>query len=237
MVGGTALVVLAVMSGGCSEAAHVSRALPTASIAHTRRNPTGPTLRPHRNESPSRLGFPRLIRASPYGPTATTGGRAVLPPGTDVPDSVVRSRTSLEDGQLAALAGCDEGELSGACYPVISQANSRWVVDGPQFSTGTADGAAYTDRLTLASDGTLLFWGHGGNIVKLTTDNGRHWYAADWPDAIYSVHAKGRRLTVRALGNQIPRDDQSGLFATRLYVSMDDGRTWQRSQSRSPVPY
>jgi hypothetical protein len=162
----------------------------------------------------------------------------VLRPGTPVPGTVVRSRLRLADGRYVGLGGCNEGELSGACYPVISQHDEHaWVIDGPQFSNGTADGPVYTDRLTLAPDGTLAAWGHGGNVVKLTTDYGQHWHAALWSGGIYMVAAKGPRLVVRALGSQIPPGDEDAPFATRQYVSTNDGQTWRRARSRPPVPY
>ena len=146
------------------------------------------------------------------------------------------SRVPLGDGLIAGLG--DRGTLFGACYPVLSRdEGGQWTVDGPQFSNATADGGANTSHLTVTSDGTLAAWGHDGNTVKITRDNGAHWFAAEWSAGVDTLTTLGRRLVVRALGDQVPLGDQGGRFATWRYVSTDDGRTWQRRDRLPNVKY
>ena len=228
----TGLLVAILVTAGCSTATeHVSTtAAPPVRVAST--------ASPHpRHLSPLSLGFPRRVRATLMGPTSATGGLAVARPGTPVPPRDVTARVTLGDGLIAGLG--NRGTLFGACYPVLSRDDGvTWIVDGPQFSNATADGGANTFRLTATSDGTLAAWGHGGNTVKITRDDGAHWFAAEWSTAgVDTLSVQGRRLTVRALGEQVPLGDQKGRFATWRYVSTDDGRTWQRRDRLPNVKY
>jgi hypothetical protein len=148
----------------------------------------------------------------------------------------VGARVTLGHGPIAGLA--NRGTVFGACYPVLSRDGGvQWTVDGPQFSSATANGGTNTSRLTVTSDGTLAAWGHGGNTVKITRDVGTRWIAAEWLMGVDSLTSEGQRLVVRALGKQVPLADQAVRFATWSYTSTDDGQTWQRGNRLPNVRY
>jgi hypothetical protein len=195
-----------------------------------------PTASAKQSPTPVELGFPRTITAPPDRATDPGGGLAWLRPGTSVPSDDIRSRVLLGDGMDAGLA--DRGTVFGSVYPVLSRDGGRsWAVDGPQFAHAGADGPGATSRLLVSADGTLIAWGHGGNLVKVSSDAGRHWFQADFPDGVSRVRTVRRVIVVRALGAQLPLGSETGPFATWYYRSTDDGRHYRRSTVGRPVRY
>jgi hypothetical protein len=161
---------------------------------------------------------------------------AWLRPGTVVPARDVRSTVQLGAGTAAGLA--DRGTVLGFAYPALSRDGGRsWRIDGPQFSHAGADGAGATSRLLAAGNGTLIAWGPTGNLVKVTSDRGQHWFQAVFPRGVHSVLVAGTTLVVRALGDQLPRGSETGQFATWRYTSTDGGRHWHRTKAAEPVRF
>jgi hypothetical protein len=113
--------------------------------------------------------------------------------------------------------------LMEATYPAFSSdRGATWRVDGPLFWVAAADGAAVIgDVGALGSEGAY-FWGKTGNFVKVTTDEGSHWWLTGFGAGVYKVSATHGVLRTVALGNQV----SCTAFQAFLYVSADSGRTW-----------
>lgn len=155
-----------------------------------------------------------------------------LKPGARIKADEVGHRVSLGRGVIAGLA--DRGALFGSVYPALSgDRGVRWKIDGPRFASAAADGANTTDHLAALNRTTLMAWGDGGVFVKTTTDRGKHWYEADFTSGVKGAATHGRRLFVRALGEQ----NSNGRFPTRRYVSTDRGRIWHRGRKLPAVSY
>jgi hypothetical protein len=132
----------------------------------------------------------------------------------------------------------DNGTVMGFAYPALSRDGGRsWRIDGPQFYHAGADGPGATSRLLASGTTTLVAWGPTGNLVKVTSDLGRHWFQALFPGGVHSVHSAGTTLVVRALGFQLPRGSETGPFATWTYRSTDGGRHWLRTRAAKPVRF
>jgi hypothetical protein len=131
---------------------------------------------------------------------------------------------------IVALA--DKGAFFGEVYAAIStDGGGGWRIDSPQFAHAGACGPCTTNHLNVTSDGTVFAWGNGGNLVKVTTDLGRHWYQTVFPAGVKSTTTAGRRLVVRALGDETA----TGRFFTRRYVSADNGMIWHRGRALPTV--
>ena len=77
------------------------------------------------------------------------------------------------------------------------------------------------------------FWGPGGNVVKVTTDEGVHWWVSGFAAGVYKVTRTHGILRTVALANEL----QSGAFQAFLYVSANSGMTWNlRGQLRNVTP-
>jgi hypothetical protein len=183
---------------------------------------TAPTTTPSPSDDPAaHQGFPAMVTA-----TRVHHNYVALPvPSADLTD-LIRIRHNV----LAALA--DHGAFSDEVYPAISlNDGASWTIEGPQFARTAACGPCTTNRLLVSRQRTLVAWGHGGRNIHTTTDHGRHWYVASFPDSVLSVQTHGRRLLARALGNETP----AGRFFTSQYVSTDKGRTWHRGRALGTV--
>jgi hypothetical protein len=110
-----------------------------------------------------------------------------------------------------------------ATYPAMStDGGAIWRIDGPPFSVAAADGPAFTSSVGSLGAHGAYFWGQGGNAVKVTLDEGLHWWITGF-GAVYKVSASHGTLRTIALGNQVSCVD----FQAFLYVSTNSGRTWQ----------
>jgi hypothetical protein len=165
--------------------------------------------------------FPRTIHSVRMAASEVDPPQA-LKPGTPIKASAVSNRVHLTGRVLAGLA--DQGAESGAVYPALSKDNgATWTIDGPQFYRAAADAPNVTSRLEALGHETLIAWGPGGNFVKTTTDRGKHWREANFPDGVKHAGINDGHLTVRALGNETA----SGHIKTRPYTSTT-GKTWHR---------
>jgi len=113
--------------------------------------------------------------------------------------------------------------LMGATYPAIStDGGAIWRIDGPRFYVAAAQAPNVTSSVGALGPHGAYFWGQGGNFVKITTDEGVHWWTTGFAAGVYKVSAARGTLRTIALGNQV----QGGAFQAFLYVSTDSGRTW-----------
>lgn len=114
-------------------------------------------------------------------------------------------------------------DLRDATYPVISRdGGAVWSIDGPPFYVAAAQAASVTSSVGAVGPHGAYFWGRPGSFVKITTDEGDHWWIADFPDGVYRVSGTRRTLRAVALGNEV----RGGAFQAYLYVSNDSGKTW-----------
>ena len=114
-------------------------------------------------------------------------------------------------------------DLMSATYPAIStDGGAIWRIDGPRFYVAAAQAPNVTSSVGALGPHGAYFWGQGGNVVKITTDEGVHWWITGFAAGVYKVSATRGILSTVALGNQV----QGGAFQAFLYVSTNSGRTW-----------
>jgi hypothetical protein len=187
------------------------------------------SARAHHGGLPASDRMPGTIRAALL---RATSGPGILQPGDPVSAADIGPRADATHHVIFGLADC--GKLFGETYPAISaDAGKHWRIDGPRFAYAAAQGAGTTTSIGARTRDIAYAWGDGGNFVKVTTDGGRRWWSADFPAGVHSASWRNGRLAVRALGPQTA----DGQFETFLYVSPDDGRTWNLQRKLADVPY
>ena len=209
------LVACVVLGSGCSAGAAATRAQvrPSAHPPHV--------LAARQSAAESSLQYmPTTIRAILLKPGSPPGVVSV-PAGTTVSAADIGARAATSDGVVYGLA--DQGTDFGEVWPAIStDSGKRWRIDGPLFYYAAADAPNATDSIGARGGDMAWAWGWGGNFVKVTTDRGRHWWAADFPAGVDTVTWRDGQLQVRALGISTA----NGQFQSFLYISPDGGRTW-----------
>ena len=114
-------------------------------------------------------------------------------------------------------------DLMSATYPAIStDGGAIWRINGPRFYVAAAQAPNVTSSVGGLGHHGAYFWGQSGNFVKITTDEGVHWWITGFAAGVYKVSATRGILRTVALGNQV----QGGAFQAFLYVSTNSGRTW-----------
>ena len=114
-------------------------------------------------------------------------------------------------------------DFMGATYPAIStDGGAIWRIDGPRFYVAAAQAANVTSDVGALGPHGAYFWGPGGNSVKVTTDEGIHWWITGFTAGVYKVSTTRGTLRTVAFGNQV----QDGAFQAFLFVSTNSGRTW-----------
>ena len=127
------------------------------------------------------------------------------------------------DGNRVVFGLAVYRDLMAATYPAIStDGGAIWRIDGPRFYVAAAQAPNVTSSVGALDPHGAYFWGQGGNFVRITTDEGVHWWVTGFAAGVYKVSATGGILRTVALGNQV----QGGSFQAFLYVSTNSGRTW-----------
>jgi len=162
--------------------------------------------------------MPPIIQASLMPDTASASFVAV---GTPVPSTDLFAHVAPNPSLLLGLALIPVA--APAIYPVVStDGGNAWRVDGPQFYIEAADGPNATSSIgALGSDGAYA-WGDGGNVIKLTTDGGTHWWEASWDNSLKELNVENGAMRVVELGSELA----DGLCEDFLYTSTDLGYTW-----------
>jgi hypothetical protein len=112
----------------------------------------------------------------------------------------------------------------------ISRDNGdSWVIDSPQFYHAAADGPGVTDELFHTHSGLLVAWGHGGNFVNTTPDQGSTWYQTAFPDGVDAVHVHDQVLVAR----ETNWTHQGKRLPDLTYYSGDRGHVWRLVPSAS----
>lgn len=141
------------------------------------------------------------------------------PIGTEVPANNVERRAKADRNLLFGLAVYRQ--LSDATYPASStDGGSTWHIDGPLLWTGTA-GPSNGHIGALDTHGAF-FWLQDGNLVVVTSDDGKHWWLTGFASGVHEVKQSHGTLQAVALGDRL----QCGSFQAFLYSSTDFGRTW-----------
>ncbi len=125
-------------------------------------------------------------------------------------------------------------DLMWATYPAIStDGGAIWRIGGPRFYVAAAQAASVTSSVgTLGSRGAY-FWGQGGDVVDVTTNEGARWWTTGFAAGVYKVSDTRGTLRTVALGNQV----KGGAFQAFLYLSTNSGRTWHlRGQLHNVMP-
>jgi len=129
--------------------------------------------------------------------------------------------------------------LEGAQYPVTSSDSGRqWRIAGRYFAAvGIAGAGGEVNTMVATSSSGAFAYSPGGNIVDVTSDAGRRWYAAalagdisDTPgDAVFTAAGN-----VEVLVSQRPSTHVAG---TAWYATTDHGRVWRLGAGdlRSPA--
>ena len=67
-----------------------------------------------------------------------------------------------------------------------------------------------------------MYWGWGGNFVRVTYDDGRHWWLTSFDAGVYNLSLHDRVLQTVAFGSWF----EDGKFQPLVYLSTDLGRSW-----------
>ncbi len=144
---------------------------------------------------------------------------------------LVRMGTVVPQADISASAA-DTRQLrfglavypSSQTYPAISSdAGTSWRIDGPLFYMAAAQAPNITTAVDSLGSHGAYFWGQGGNVVKITTDGGRHWWVSVFYSQVYSVSESNGALRTVVFGNDVGKHS----VQTFLYVSTDSGRIWR----------
>lgn len=162
----------------------------------------------------------QTLRAIPLPPTPSSLS-GFQSPGTSVPKSNIETSAPDGNGLLFGLAVYDQ--FNEVTYPAIStDRGATWQIDGPFFWVAAADGAGETHNIGALGGSGAYFWGQGGNVVKVTTDKGLHWWATGFAGGVDKVSASKGILHTIALGDQA----SCSTFEAFSYVSKNSGHTW-----------
>jgi hypothetical protein len=162
----------------------------------------------------------RILRAVPL-PSTPASLQNYQPIGVLVPKADIVATAANGDGILFGLTL--HRDFMEATYPALStDGGTTWRIDGPLFWVAAADAPNVTSNVGALGSRGAYFWGQGGNFVKVTTDEGHHWWLTSFDAGVYKVSASHGILRAVALGNQVSCTD----FQAFLYVSTDSGSAW-----------
>jgi hypothetical protein len=185
---------------------------------------------PEANQRPGPSGSvsgPTTSTLLPGGMSATLHAR-LLPeeavpdlqsPGTPVPAADITTSVKVRPNLSFGLAVFTS--LQSATYPAIStDGGATWSVDGPRFDVAAAQGASQVSDVGALPPNGAYAWGQGGDVVRVTTDQGAHWWGTGF-NVVYSVNTYDGSLYVVA---GPPLSD--GSINGYLYISHDRGMSW-----------
>jgi hypothetical protein len=184
--------------------------------------PTGTTVISAPSTTVPVVAPPNAVQARPLPRQSNEAGLPVLSVGTPVPGTDVDAAVSDSSAVLFGLATV--GSTYGSVYPAVSDDDGgQWRVAGPRFYFPALDSASFVgDTIALPPDGAL-FWGQGGNVVRITTDGGATWWSAEFAYGVDRVESQqGGGLTARVYWGT----SNGGVETAHVYMSLDAGRTW-----------
>ena len=173
------------------------------------------------------------VRPAPAPQQKTVHARAFTGPDKASASALdlVRIGTVVPQADIAASAA-DTRQLrfglavypSSQTYPAISSTRAPAGALTVHCSTWPrAQAPNITTAVGSFGSHGAYFWGQGGNVVKITTDGGRHWWVAGFYSQVYSVSESHGALRTVVFGNDVGKHS----VQTFLYVSTDSGRMWR----------
>jgi hypothetical protein len=139
-----------------------------------------------------------------------------LPPGTRVGSASLFGQRVFTDAKHGfALASPADADYAVA----TTDGGKTWRTDGPALHLHAAQAPLAVVFIGAVSRKTVFAWG-GGQVIDTTSDGGKNWYRALFPDG-------GPVAVVRDLAGHLLAfvGSASGASVSR-YVSKDGGRTW-----------
>jgi photosystem II stability/assembly factor-like uncharacterized protein len=165
----------------------------------------------------------RSTSAAAKPPKTVTATLIAAPPGTLVPGSRVRpsaifSQRVFTDGEH----GFALGSIGGADYPLATaNGGNTWKTDGPALHLHALQAPLAVEFIGAISRTTVYAWG-GGQVIDATSDGGKHWYRALFPNGSPVAVAQDLNHHLLAFVASFTAT------ATPRYVSANGGRTWQQ---------
>jgi hypothetical protein len=165
---------------------------------------------------------PKTVTATPL--RATTPG--ALRPETRVNSDFTGIRVFAN--RLTGFAITDLLQSGGATYPVAtSDGGTSWRTDGPVFHIPAANGAAAVDQAGVAGPRTYFAWcGACNNLIDITTDAGRHWWAVRMPGNTLAVLGSANPSAGLTAIVEGPTSAANGRGASLWIYRSTDGRRW-----------
>ena len=165
---------------------------------------------------------------------AITGRSAIYPSGLFATDDGGRSWHPLMGENLSGLAG---GWLAGDMFNARSGAlagrnGSLATVVGGQIELAKTDGLALQNPTRLRFAAPSLGWLVGdGGLVRTTVD-----FGATWQPPLGELPPGAKQFDLSALAVRGPKCWIAGQPGTRVFSTIDAGRTWIASPTGSTVP-
>jgi hypothetical protein len=180
---------------------------------------------------PTGVTPPKTISAYPFRRVAGSG----LRPGSAVGAGFTGVRVFVNRLDGFAIAGLPQA--SDGTYPVATTDGGRtWRTDGPVFHIPAANGGAAVGQAGVAAPQIYFAWCAAcNNLIDITPDAGRHWWAVRLPGQILSltgtpyIHAG---LTAIVEG---PTSDPRGRGASLWVYISTNGRRWTYEYSINAV--
>jgi photosystem II stability/assembly factor-like uncharacterized protein len=139
-----------------------------------------------------------------------------LAPGTKVrPSDVVGQRVFTGARRGFALASTGDADYGVA----TTDGGKTWKTDGPALHLHAAQAPLAVVFIGAVNPRTVFAWG-GGQVIDTTSDGGRNWYGALFPNGGPVAVARDFR------GHLLAFIGSFNGARTWKYVSRDGGRTW-----------
>lgn len=180
---------------------------------------------------PSAVTPPKAVTAQRLGPAAGGGVR----PGTPVSAGFTGIRVFINRRNGFALTGLPDA--GGGTYPVASTDGGKtWRTDGPVLQIPAAQGAAAVGQAGVAAPRIYFAWCAAcNNLIDLTPDAGKHWWAARLPGQILSLTGTPHTHAGLVAIVEGPTADPRGRGASLWEYISTNGRRWTYAYSLSAV--
>jgi hypothetical protein len=161
---------------------------------------------------------PKLVTAHRFAPKL----HGVLKPGASVGSARLGVRVFPNASHGFALA-----LVRNVTYPAATvDGGKSWKIDGPPLHVPAAQAPLVVTQVG-AHKRTYFAWGGptGGNVVDVTPDAGKHWFAASLGGLVLSVVATSTGHLIASV--QAPTGAKGLQAANWVCVSRDQGRHWR----------
>lgn len=170
----------------------------------------------------SRAAPPHTVIAYPLRPDAAGGLRSGSRVGAGF--TGIRAFINRRDG----FAIADLPQASDGTYPLATTDGGKtWRTDGPVLHVPAAQGAAAVEQAGVAASRIYFAWCPAcNNLIDITPDAGRHWWAVRLPGQILTLvgtpYARAGLLAVV----EGPTSDPRGRGSSLWVFGSTNGRRW-----------